>query len=273
MPRKKPPMATKRKSPKKYATGGAVVAESDPSAVSAIPPPDPASDDAVRRAAEAVKYAETLQNMTVEQYIDHLPDLSDHKRAFLKKFPLAMQEDNARSLARHRQAALAAGVADDTEEMDRAMLDGFAADLRAQRERLTPSDMIARPPEIEKVAPDPVAEEEALKPFIPPSGLPPPLPHAGPSRGREKGIAYSAPVSREVPSYSGKRMSETRSITLSPLEREIARNSFGPIQGPNGELKDMTPEAKERLYAQKKQELLAKRASGEYRHTTEQGGG
>jgi len=100
---------------------------------------------------------------------------------------------------------------------------------------------------------------------------PDPSPAPAPAPQPRKSIPMSAPVSRSVPSVtSGK--SESNSITLTAEERAIARNSFGPIKDADGNLVDMTPEQKERLYAQNKAKLQRMRNSGEYRHTTEQNG-
>lgn len=87
---------------------------------------------------------------------------------------------------------------------------------------------------------------------------------------QKRSLPVSAPVSREVPTASGQRA--TNQIHLSAEERAIARNSFGPIKGPDGKYVDLTNDQKERLYANNKAKLHAKRASGEYRQTTEQTG-
>jgi hypothetical protein len=88
-------------------------------------------------------------------------------------------------------------------------------------------------------------------------------PAPAPSR---RSMPVSAPVSRDVPTASGQR--RTNSVTLSAEEREVARNSFGSVNG----APDLTPDQKERLYAQNKAKLARMRASGEYRQTTEQTG-
>lgn len=100
---------------------------------------------------------------------------------------------------------------------------------------------------------------------------PTPAPAAAPAPQPRKSIPMSAPVSRSVPSVaSGK--TESNTVTLTAEERAVARNSFGPIKDADGNLVDMTPEQKERLYAQNKAKLNRMRASGEYRQTTEQNG-
>lgn len=95
---------------------------------------------------------------------------------------------------------------------------------------------------------------------------PEPAPAAPAPAPARRSMPVSAPVSREVPTASGQRRSNT--MTLSPEEREIARNSFGSIKG----APDLTNDQKERLYAENKAKLNRMRASGEYRQTTEQTG-
>jgi hypothetical protein len=97
-----------------------------------------------------------------------------------------------------------------------------------------------------------------------------PVPAPAPTSQPRKSMPVTAPVSRDVPSASGTRT--TNSITLTAEERAIARNSFGPIKDKDGNLVDMTNEQKERLYAQNKAKLDRMRRSGEYRQTTEQTG-
>lgn len=94
-----------------------------------------------------------------------------------------------------------------------------------------------------------------------------PAPAPAPAR---RSMPVSAPVSRDVPTASGQRRSNQ--VTLTPQEREIARNSFGQIKDKNGNFVDLTNAEKERLYAMNKAKLQRLRASGEYRQTTEQTG-
>jgi hypothetical protein len=85
-------------------------------------------------------------------------------------------------------------------------------------------------------------------------------PAAQPQR---RSMPMSAPVSREAPTASGKKPGGAP-VRLTPEEVFVARNSFTAT--------DMTNEQKEYLYAQNKAKLAKKRASGEYRMTTEQTG-
>lgn len=83
-----------------------------------------------------------------------------------------------------------------------------------------------------------------------------------PQQQQRRSMPVSAPVSRDVPSANGTR--QTNSVTLSPEERLIARNSFTAT--------DMTNAQKEALYAANKRKLAAMKANGSYRQTTEQTG-
>lgn len=87
-----------------------------------------------------------------------------------------------------------------------------------------------------------------------------------------RSIPVTAPVSRDAPSTSGTR--QKTEITLSPEQREVARNSFGPVwEGDgkgNGKWVDLTNPEKERLYAINLRKLAQKRANGTYHHTSEE---
>ncbi len=96
---------------------------------------------------------------------------------------------------------------------------------------------------------------------------PPPKEEPKPQPGKQRSIPMTAPPSREVPSASGQR-SKPGTMTLSPEERLIARTSIMDRPG----LPNMTNAEKEFLYAKNKARLHKMRASGEYRHTTEETG-
>lgn len=76
-----------------------------------------------------------------------------------------------------------------------------------------------------------------------------------------RSIPVAAPVSREPPTSSGQRASSSQ-VHLTREEREIARNSFGPVNG-----KDLTNAEKERLYAINKAKLARMKANGTYTET------
>jgi hypothetical protein len=292
-------MATKRKSrsPRAYRDGGAVIPDTaatdvlapEPALTAsepAIPEPLPVDVDAVRRVAEADRQAQEFhrqaaqERQAIDRHVDAIPDISDFKRSTLKAYPVLMQPEYAMVLSREWHAARSDGVPDDTPAMNTRILSAVANAMEAKRKG-SPIGGVTEPapmpeierPEVKTLAPE--IETEALAPFVPPPmptsmGLPPPLPHAGPSRG--KTMPVSAPVSRDVPTASGKRTSEMNSITLSPAEMEIARNSFGSIKDERGRTVDLTDAQKCELYARNKLRLAKMRASGEYRPTTEQSG-
>lgn len=84
---------------------------------------------------------------------------------------------------------------------------------------------------------------------------------------QRRSMPMSAPVTRDIPGSNGQRESSTRT-TLSPEERDIARKSI--VDRPD--MPKLTNAQKEYIYAQNKMKLKNQRASGEYRHTTEQTG-
>jgi hypothetical protein len=265
---------------RKYKSGGRVpdAAEALPAMESTevlLPPPeepDPIppgidDDDAVRRAALATERAEQLQRAhmqaqmqrpTVAQVIDNSPGLSDHKKNFLRANPAFVTDRQLQPLlAKHYQAALAAGYGDDTPEIDAAIMRGVAADIEAQREAQRQAQSLRRsdPPPMEQPRPTPPPSPQlapAPAPQLPPASLPP----------IKKSAPMAAPVSRNVPSAGGQSAAEMRSVTLSAEERIIARNSFGAIKGPNGKMVDLTDAEKERLFAQNKAKMLRMRAQG-----------
>lgn len=83
------------------------------------------AEDMQRQRAEQPQQQPT----SVEQHIDALPGLSDHKRAFLKQYPQLMAEPLHNLMPHNYQLALHAGVADDTPAMDSAILAGVQRDL------------------------------------------------------------------------------------------------------------------------------------------------
>ena len=76
---------------------------------------------------------------------------------------------------------------------------------------------------------------------------------------QRRSIQVSAPVSRDAPSVSGKKASDSK-MTLSPEERDIARRSI--IDRPD--MPAMTNEQKEYIYAQNKRKYAQMKANGTY---------
>ncbi|MBR1298546.1 hypothetical protein [Bradyrhizobium sp. AUGA SZCCT0042] len=235
-------MASYRKYTRRKVEDGGTAADT-PDVVDAPAPPQPASPAApmpspvadegnpLRHALEAHSRAEEMQRQrpqqqpqqqTLEGYIDGLP-VSDHKKQFLRQFPIMLNPQVTPIMARHYQAGLQAGFEDDSEPLDRYVLDHVRRDIEHHQKLTSPT---ARPtPEneqrhldIEQHAADLDAEaasylDESLAAHQP---EPPPAP--------KRAIQYSAPVSREVPMSTGGRQPADR--TLSAEERQIARISF-----------------------------------------------
>jgi hypothetical protein len=285
-------MATRRRyksSPRGYREGGAVPpepearADATPPSRPELPPSPPEDQDAVRRVADATRRAEEYQRqaaqqpLTIEQKIDRMTDLSDYKRTVLKRNPMLMNDQIMPLAARAYEAALAEGIPDDTDEMTSRILAGVRQGIEAHRQRqIEAADaalaaMQAPPtpePSVERAAKQLANEAETHRMAMnaedaTPQWLSATLPVAPPTP-RARSLPVSAPVSRDVPTASGGRALDARSIVLSPAEREIARNSFGPIKDASGNWVDLSNAEKEFRYAQGKARLAALRASGEY---------
>jgi hypothetical protein len=235
----------------------------------ASPPVD--SGDAVKRALAASRRAEELQRQaarppqTLNEHIDRLPGLSDHKRRFLREHPdLVTDPFLTKALSWHWQAAQRSGIEDDSPAMDAAILRGVRGELEQRRQRDIAASNAATPmmstpmtpPTIERTADRLGAEADMLHraaqanaatPMALADNMPEPPP-------RQRSIPVSAPVSREVPSMRGQRGRPFQNITLSPEEREIARNSFSAP--------DMSNEEKEMLFARNKARMMAMREAG-----------
>ena len=203
--------------------------------VEAAPPP--ADDDPLVKAHRAQQRAEEIQRNaarapqgnanrppSIDDVVNAIPGLSEHKRQFRKANSNLLQPANVDAVRFHYHAALNAGVVDDTPEMNQAILDGIA------RER-------ARA----------VAQAKAI--------VEPPAP-AAPSRPR---VQVSAPVSREAPAMSGNRQPSDWN-TLSPEERDMAHRSF--VDRPD--MPRLTLAEREYLYLQNRNKYRKMKASGEY---------
>lgn len=258
-------MATRRKyKVRGFRDGGRVLADGgtavEPEPAAADVPAPASPDDALRRAVEAQARAEQLQRpppqLTPEQYIDQLA-ISDVKKKFLRAHPETLTDPtHNRAMATAYQQGLARGFADDSPELTAFMTGHMAFQLEQQREALA---AMALPPS----APDTSADIEAQKldneveshraadravtPAVPQ------MPQAT-SAPRSSRMPITAPVTREVPTSGGQRASSMGQVTLTPAEREIARNSFS----------GMSNAEKERLYAMNKAKLARKRAEGSY---------
>jgi hypothetical protein len=297
-------MATRRK----YRDGGrvpkddvALAADGAPMAPSPASPaidPEPSHDDAVLRALQRTERAEELARQvaarpkTVEEEIDALP-VTEHKKAFMKSTPEMHDKANWPAISHYYQSALRAGVPDDSAAMNAAILRGLALERqhRADLARLAVPTAAMREREIndefdvdaevdrldmeraaasmsihaEQSTPmvlDAIAKTDARieKAAVIMAGEP--LPPAATTR---RSMPVSAPVSRGAPSLSTGWAQQYSDRTLTPAERDIARRSFTAP--------DMTDAQKEFQYWKNRERLRAMRASGEYRMTTEEGGG
>ncbi len=280
-------MASRRKyRPKGYRDGGAVKADDVapmPDVGADVPPPPvspsgtewgsaPHSGDAVLRALQATRHAEELQRQaaqqprTVADHIDAMP-ISEHKKRFLREHPDMLDGMQAKALAWHYQAALAAGVEDDSSAMDHRLREGVRRDMEIMRQRQIESAQPAygAVPQMPPPTPEHAAERlddeagairaamSAQTPISTAADLAEIAPsQPAPSR---RSLPISAPVSRDVPTASGQRRQDMRSMTLSPEEREIARTSFSS---------DLSIEQREKLYAMNKAKLARMRADGVY---------
>ncbi|MEH2547129.1 hypothetical protein V1283_003774 [Bradyrhizobium sp. AZCC 2262] len=221
-----------------------------------LPPPGGDAGNELQRALAAQQHAEALQRQqqpqSVEQYIDRLPDLSDHKRDFLKKFPVLLDPTIAPVMARIWRAGLDAGLQDDTPELDNFVVDNVAREvqhhqkLTSAQARSTPENA-QRHHEVGMAVEDLNSEAEALLGEALAAHEP-----AAPPAAPRRSVPFSAPVSREVPmATGGRRQSEN---TLTPEERVIARTSFS---APN-----MSNTEKEYLYLQNRKKMQAMKADG-----------
>ncbi|RXH15223.1 hypothetical protein [Bradyrhizobium guangzhouense] len=273
-------MATKRKPPG-YRDGGAVPvsapgaeANQQPMAVSAdvSPQPSAADHDPLRKALEGQRQAEELQRqqaqepLTVAQYVDSLPGLTDHKRQFLKANPEMLNGERRDVMSQAYMEAMQAGFQDDTPELDRFLVDTVRAEMTARHQRLAEAARAAmKPPprlhteSVEQVAAQLDAEIAAYRAIdqvnaSTPAALAAHLPLPVQS-SRSQRMPLTAPVSRDAPTLSGQRAASS-GMTLTPEERFIARNSFTDPS--------MTDAQKEKLYATQKARLAALRSKGLY---------
>lgn len=278
----------RRYKPPGYRDGGrvplstaTVESEQATGGVADVTAPQLPADDHIAQVLEDQLRAEALhrqaaqqpqqQPMSVEQYVDSLPNLSDHKRSFLKSNPEMLNNDQREVMAQAYAEAMQAGFQDDTPELDRWLVETVRSEMGVRRARLADAARSAvstmtqpRQPEqsvdraVERLNLDAasyMATEHALDatPAALAEQLPPP---PAPTPRAPRGTPMTAPVSRDAPMLSGNRQAASQQVTLSAEERFIARHSFSD---PN-----MSDEAKERLYAQQKGRLAQLRRDGYY---------
>jgi hypothetical protein len=233
------------------------------------------------RAHEALQHAESLQRQhqhrqsiglaeparseaelrAIDQFVESIPNLSAHQRRFLRSHPTLMTSPYD-DLMRHAiLVARHAGIADDTPQMDHAILAGVARDIEHHRhlQALTSADARPTPQnaamhaDIDQHVADLESEaEQHMAAHRPAPVAPPPPP-------KRRTMPMSAPVSRDFVSVTGRPRQDN---TLTADERQIAHNSFSDPH--------MSNEQKEYLYLKNRQKLHRMRESGEY---SEQGRG
>jgi hypothetical protein len=286
-------MATRRTyRPKKYKSGGAVTPEANtdelslsapqadsPETLETPPPVETVADggaisapkevdDAVARALAATINAEKLQRqartpMSVEEHIERLP-VSEFKKSFLRQNPMMLHPEIVPIAARAYQRARSAGIADDSEQLNAAMLDGVRQEIEGRQKRMVQSAQDAvtamppmpepEPAEIEKAVDlldrqsdairNVMSAEDAVSTEVPPIAAPP----------TRRSLPISAPVSRDIPTEGGRRMSEQRTVHLSAEERALSHSSYSWLTKREAEME----------YAKQKLRLAEMRRRGEY---------
>ena len=266
-------MASIRRSkrPKGYERGGRVVADPETGELEMIPPQEPSP--AVQLAEQQAEHAEELAQMHRE-HADQMAEISEPpttepnplgdalaaaQRAeqlqqqwrqpgqptFAAQIAELRESDPFRYQAAsfYHSSALAKGIPDDTDEMKAYILDGIQAELLQQHKRAA-ENVRAAAAQPDALLPQPMTVQNPALPRLDQAIMPP----------KKNSIPMTAPPSRDVPSYSGKKFDD-RKITLSPEERDVARRSYTAP--------DMDNAAKEYAYAQAKRKMLKMKANGE----------
>jgi hypothetical protein len=190
----------------------------------------------------------------IDQHIDSLPNLSSHKRRFLKSHPSLLSEPYLQLMSHAYQIALRAGVPDDSPAMDAAVLAGIHRDLEHHRALSQLTSASARPtPENAQMHDDAteaasVLAREAAQHLAEHQAAHQPPPIA--PKPQRKSYPMTAPVSRDAPSSTGYRSQDR---TSSPDEREIARVSFPHLPADQAEYE----------YWKNKRRMFTMKASGE----------
>lgn len=221
-----------------------------------------ADENPLQRALDAQTRAEEMQRQraqqplpsALEQHIQKIPNLSEHKRAFLRQFPVLLEDPITQQIFnRHYVEALqSGGFTDDTAALDNHLIAATAREIAQRRQQLEPAHEPARTIEEEVRRLD--DEIEANRRSEQPAPIaPPPAQRAPPSiQGRR--VPMSAPVSRDVHMTSGQRQSDSNSMTLTAEERDIAHRSYSAP--------DMTDAQKEYEYAKAKRRMIQMKADG-----------
>lgn len=246
-----------------------------PNAASAPPTDDDVSP--LQRAHDAVVHAEALQKQhqhramiglpeppvspeerkTIDAFVDGIASLTDHQKRFLKSHPTLLTEPYVDSMRHAITVARHAGIKDDTDAMDRAILMGVARDV--EHHRNLQGLAFAPPPAGPGNAPNDhdidqhVANlsreaEQHMGDHHMAALRAPPLSSTSQQR---KSLPMTAPVSREAPNISGH---PGVSNTLTRDEVQIAHVSFPHLSKTDAEY----------AYLQNKRKLHRMRADGTY---------
>jgi hypothetical protein len=253
---------------RKYKSGGAVPPAEATAEVPA-PPPAPAADDdaeAILRSLRGTERAVQLQRppQSIEEAVDRLP-FSDRRKAFLKKNQVMLDPKNLPHVERWYEHSKQAGNADDSDAQDEYILRGVLSELKAEHDRGVEAAKAATPmqsppgPELSDDEADAQLDREVagLRAIEHARNAMPTaheaVPEPQPLRSTMR-FPVTAPVSRDVPSASGARTSQSNSVVLGAEERDMARRSYSWLP----------PDQAERLYAEQKRRLAAMRAAGTY---------
>jgi hypothetical protein len=270
-------MATRRKG---YKSGGAVPRDGGGGAVempdvapdegtAAAPAPNPIQDPvlyALRQTERAEEfqrqYAARVPQSLAEQ-IETDPNISAPQRAFLRQHPHVLSDP--RALMFYVHAARSRGIKDDTPEFFDTILRGFEREHERGVEHAKHlAEMKSQPHRAVEKAHERADEiEERALAMVPGAQPPPKTPSAPAPPESRRSIPVSAPVHRDVPTFSGNRESHV-DVRLTAEERDIARRSYSAP--------DMTDAQKEYEYWRQREKLRAMRRDGTYRHTTDQTG-
>jgi hypothetical protein len=233
------------------ATGVTETPVAEPPPAEAKPSANAISDDnPLQRALDAQRRAEELQRQApqrpppssaIEQRIDSLPGLSEHKRAFLKQFPVILEDQVVgQTFNRHYQEGLKSGLADDSPELDQYLIANTVREIEHRRQLALASESVDEA--VQKLDDEIEANRRSEEPPAPPSPRPAP----------RRSVPMSAPVSREAPMWSGQRGTNENN-TLRADEREIARVSFPHLPAAQAEYE----------YLKNKRLMIQRKASGE----------
>jgi hypothetical protein len=220
-----------------------------------LPPPaePPADNNPLLHALAAQTRAEELQreaaqrpppSSAIEQRLEKIPGLSDHKKNLLRQFPVIVDDPVVGQMFnRHYQAGLQSGLADDTPELDQYLIANVAREIEHRRQLALASESVDEA--VQKLDDEIEANRRSEEP---PAPAPPSLPAAP----RKRSVPMSAPVSREVPvpMASGQRRDENNYLRAE--EREIARVSFPHL----------SPSAAEYQYLLNKRKMIEMKRDG-----------